>query len=336
MEKKIFNSISDLKIFEENGESYFEAILTTSDYIPPEILEKIYKTIIGKPVNYRHIEPTLVPQSLLGDIVDAWLEKEDGKILLKIKGRIFGDGETQKNIINLIKKGILKGISAELWYLSDKDGNIKKAYFLGAGITPNPAVPEAQITKIFEQMFAKKNEKKEDDDKNIKILNKTNIKRKEKVEKMENKIDVKPYEERIRELEARIKELTEENENLQAIIEYLKPFQEKIEEYEKVIEELKAKLMEAEKKPILEKIREKVKDEKVLDKIKNFSKEQLEVFLETLEKTTTKKETKTSSLPSPVEEENDILKWDAERIRRNPEAFIKEYEKRNWDKLYGW
>ena len=83
MEKKIFNSISDLKIFEENGESYFEAILTTSDYIPPEILEKIYKTIIGKPVNYRHIEPTLVPQSLLGDIVDAWLEKEDGKILLK-------------------------------------------------------------------------------------------------------------------------------------------------------------------------------------------------------------------------------------------------------------
>ena len=310
----IDGKISTIKL--SGDELRFEAIAMTSDYVPAEVLQRAYNTIVGKVINYRHAEPTIMPQALLGEVTGARLEERDGKLYLIVEGKIYGQTEFQREIQKLLRDGKIDGVSVELWYVTDNAGNITDAKFIGLAITPNPQVDEARLLKIYQASA---------NTEIVKSIN-TNDDMDEKMTDKTVNADASLYE-AIRERDAKIAELERKVDELTGVVEFLKQFRERAEALEAENLQLKERIAEMETLPIRKEIADILGDESVIETLKKLSKDELEAMLDALKKRAevakNEKHGTQEKIAEPVVKKNEKT-WTEDEIRRNPDAYLNE------------
>ena len=317
-----------VKTLEESDRIMFEGILTTEEALPREVLERVYKTAVGKVVNYRHVEPTIIPSAFLGEIKDAEIVEIGGKLGVRVKGELIGSTETQKEIARMIEEGVLDGISAEIWYLQDPSGKIVDAHFLGAAITPNPAIPEARIVRVFERLGFEPPEGDVREDTREDEGSTPALEVEKGMSEKAESVDVEALQARIRELEEMVEKLREENEELTVILEAVKPLKDEVERLSEENEELKARLEAAKTLPLRYKIAEKMGDESLVQLLEAVPEDALKALAEKLEAVRVGDRV---VVPEPVA---DSRKWSEDEIRENPEKFLEEWMKTKGKSLY--
>jgi hypothetical protein len=141
--------IESFESAEDSNAIVLEVLSLTPKYLERELIEEYGKTLEGKEVRWRHVQPELFTGSFLGTTLKTWV---DGKGNLRSKIRIDGDTAEQKKAQEWIKEQMEKdekvGISVGFIRIMDDDGGTTKVFFREQSVTPFPHCEECGAVKI--------------------------------------------------------------------------------------------------------------------------------------------------------------------------------------------
>lgn len=155
MEQSIGGHIESYEFDKGNNTLMLKVRSLTTEFLEKDLIKKYYKSLIGKEIRWRHVQPELFTGSFLGETLETWIDEKTGDLMSKIL--IHGDTKEQKKAQKWIfeqlnhkdKKKRKVGISVGFIRILDNKEKTTKVFFREQSVTPFPHCTDCGVVEIM-------------------------------------------------------------------------------------------------------------------------------------------------------------------------------------------